>query len=124
MASSINLAQNKALNVDTIHYRDVNIVTNLNDESDETKQSKSLVFYCPHCDGTIVVDQNDVNCGIFRHGHYNGNDRNGLKKWQPLQPHETESNIIYLCDNDLINGCGKPIMLSSDKKQVFTCKYI
>jgi hypothetical protein len=122
MASS---SQYEITIVNQVHYRDVNIVTNLNNSDyNDNSPSKSLVFYCPHCDGTIVVDEKDVNCGIFRHGHYNGDDRNGLKKWQPLQPHETESNIIYLCDNNMINGCGKPIMLSSDKKQVFTCKYI
>ena len=81
-------------------------------------------FNCPHCDGAVQVDSKEVNCAIFRHGQYNDNPKNGNLKWQQMNPHESEAQTIYLADNKLIVGCGKPIMMCPDKTKVKTCNYI
>ncbi len=75
-------------------------------------------FNCPHCDGTIIVKCCEVNCHIFRHGVYKN------QPGQPINPHESEANVRFLTDSNLIYGCGKPIMLYSDKSIVFSCDYI
>jgi hypothetical protein len=76
-----------------------------------------LSFNCPHCDGMVIVREDEVNCSIFRHGIIK-------LTGEQMNPHESEAACIYLSDNNLINGCGKPIMMNSDKSTVFTCNYI
>jgi hypothetical protein len=72
-------------------------------------------FQCPHCNVTIQVAHNQVNCKIFRCGVYKGND-------QPIPPHSSKQECDRLVQNNLINGCGKPFKF--DGKNVTICGYI
>ncbi len=39
-------------------------------EKNITKISNGYMFDCPHCSAPIQVNENEVNCRIFRHGQY------------------------------------------------------
>lgn len=59
---------------------------------------------CPHCDGSIVVLSNEINCGIFRHGIIKTTN-------MQMNPHETKEICDRLFTNGEIYGCGKPFRL-------------
>ena len=65
------------------------------------------VFNCPHCDCSIQVLRNEVNCAIFRHG---------VRKtsFQPLNPHESRAVCENLAATDALFGCGQPFRLIKD----------
>jgi hypothetical protein len=95
------------------HTRQVNII--------ESKfVGKCYSFHCPHCDGMIYVMAHEVACRIFRHGVYSQGPNSG----EPINPHESKINIDKLVDEGKIRGCGKPIQMTEDYKQVKTCDYI
>lgn len=86
-----------------------------------TLECKSMyMFNCPNCDGTIIVQINEVNCLIFRHGVYS----QGHKIGQPINPHETKENIDKMVDEKLIDGCGKPIQMNQNHTKVYSCSYV
>jgi hypothetical protein len=72
---------------------------------------------CPHCNGTIIIEE--LNCKIFRHAilKENGNQIN------PHAPKEECENYI---EKDLIYGCGKPfnVVFKDDKYVAEICDYI
>jgi hypothetical protein len=72
---------------------------------------------CPHCNGTIIIEE--LNCRIFRHAvlKENGNQIN------PHAPKEECENYI---EKDMIYGCGKPfIVVNKDDKYIAEiCDYI
>lgn len=78
-------------------------------------------FECPHCDTLIIVNQNDLNCHIFRHAVYKHN-------MEPINPHASKSECDYLLDHDLIYGCSKPFKLEKNEDtnqyQAVICDYI
>ena len=76
------------------------------------------MFSCPHCDGTVTVCENQVNCTIFRHGVY----KSGKRKKQPVSPHTPKAECDRLACEGLIHGCGKPFKF--DGKKVTICGYI
>lgn len=84
---------------------------------------KCYHFNCPNCDGGIYVMEHEIACKIFRHGVYS-QDFGQCKSGHPINPHETKEVIDKLVDEKLIRGCGKPIKMSDDYKQVSTCDYI
>ena len=58
-----------------------------------------ILFVCPHCNGTVLVEQ--LNCQIFRHGI--------LKETgQQINPHLKKSDCDLLFESGRIYGCGKP----------------
>jgi predicted RNA-binding Zn-ribbon protein involved in translation (DUF1610 family) len=104
-----------------VHERKVEVIE-LEDYENEVKgqvnmYSSLLSFNCPNCDGLVIVKENEVNCAIFRHGVIK-------LTGEQMNPHESEASCMYLADNNLINGCGKPIMMNSDRTKVFTCNYV
>ena len=61
-------------------------------------------FYCvncPHCNGSIIILHNEINCRIFRHGAYREN-------MQPIPPHASKVECDSLVAENRIVGCGKP----------------
>lgn len=56
---------------------------------------------CPHCNGSIIIPYNEVNCRIFRHGAY-------IADMQPVQPHASKEECDRLVAENKIVGCGKP----------------
>ena len=78
-----------------------------------------LIFYCPWCNGTIVVKQNELNCKIFRHGMYKNNGKQ-------MDPHLSKQLCDEAIENDLIHGCGKPFRVTGSGDDLITekCDYI
>jgi hypothetical protein len=56
---------------------------------------------CPHCNGVILVQKNELNCKIFRHAVYKHN-------MEQINPHSTKEECENLLGDDKIFGCGKP----------------
>ena len=76
---------------------------------------------CPNCDNLFVVNNNELNCMIFRHGVY----KNNMK---PINPHLSKEKCDLLIKRNLIYGCGKPFKLfniNNDNTFVsIKCNYI
>ena len=67
-------------------------------------ENNSYVFSCPHCDGTVQVNQNEVNCQIFRHGIMKSDGTQ-------VNPHLSKEQCEQLFDQNLVPGCCKPFRL-------------
>jgi hypothetical protein len=78
-----------------------------------------LIFACPHCDGTILVQRSEINCQIFRHGIY----RNGGEQ---INPHASKIECDRLYNDELVYGCAKPFKLEIEdgKWKIIVCDYI
>ena len=78
-----------------------------------------VVLKCKHCDENFIVNKNDFNCRILRHGVFKSN-------LQPIPPHESKENCDRLFNNNLIYGCGKPLIITEKNKEfdVEICNYI
>ena len=71
------------------------------------------IIECPHCACLVEIEQ--VNCQIFRHGAYKKN----LKQ---IPPHLPKEKCIELATTNQIYGCGKPFRF--DGHNVSICDYI
>ncbi len=81
-----------------------------------------LVFNCPHCSDQLVIDRQDINCAIFRHGVFKAT-------YEQMNPHETKENCDALVAQELIYGCGKPFKLEQlpddpHNYNIIVCDYI
>jgi hypothetical protein len=82
-----------------------------------------MEFYqlqCPHCQGSVIVCPNELNCRIFRHGVYinNGN---------PIPPHSSKEECDRLFHQGLIMGCGRPfrVITQEDGSELaVVCDYL
>jgi hypothetical protein len=75
---------------------------------------------CPHCEGTIIVQTNELNCRIFRHGVF-------LANGEPIPPHSPQTECERLVSENLIVGCGKPFQVvhqEDGSEQAVACDYI
>jgi len=75
---------------------------------------------CPHCQGTVIVQQNELNCRIFRHGVY-------LSTSEPIPPHTHKAECDRLVEQNLIAGCGKPFQVvhqEDGSELAVLCDYI
>jgi len=86
------------------------------------KEENIYLFQCPHCDGTIIVNTNEVNCQIFRHGILKANG-------DQVNPHSSKGDCDYFTNNDMIYGCGRPFRFFKDNENlnwnyVDICDYI
>lgn len=72
-------------------------------------------FACPHCGGGVVVESNQVNCGIYRHGIVKATGAQ-------VPPHERREVCERLAREGLIVGCGRPFRF--DGSSVAACGYI
>ena len=78
------------------------------------------IFYCPHCQGTVIVQRNELNCRIFRHGSYKTNG-------EPIPPHTSKEECDRLSEQNLIMGCGKPFRIVQQEdgtELAVICDYI
>ena len=80
-----------------------------------------FTFECPHCQGQVIVGQNEINCGIFRHGVYKSN-------LHPIHPHLPKHKCDRLVSSGLIYGCAKPFRVSviqpNNEIKIEICDYI
>lgn len=76
-------------------------------------------FNCPHCDRSIEVLKNQVNCRIFRCGILKSN-------FKQIGPHTKKVECDRLKENDLIFGCGKPFkfVTNNGTNSIEICGYI
>jgi len=77
------------------------------------------VFVCKHCNENFIINLKDFNCKILRHGVYKSN-------LQHINPHESKINCDNLVNNNLIYGCGKPLLIvqKDNEYDVEICDYI
>lgn len=77
------------------------------------------VFKCLHCNDDFIINRNDFNCMILRHGSY-------INNMQPIHPHLNKFECDKLVDNSVIYGCGKPLRIINinDTFTVEICDYI
>lgn len=76
----------------------------------------SYLISCPHCDITIEIPHNWLNCKIFRCGVYR---KPGSP---PIDPHTPEAECKRLVAENLIWGCGSPFRFNGTT--VEKCEYI
>jgi hypothetical protein len=78
-----------------------------------------IIIQCPNCLEFIIININEINCGIFRHAVYKNN-------MISINPHETKINIEKMINNDEIYGCGKPFKIIKNKNKylAINCEYI
>jgi hypothetical protein len=62
-----------------------------------------LIVTCPHCGDDIFIMKKEINCTIFRHGVL----KTTLKQ---IDPHSPKDICDRLKADDLIYGCGKPVI--------------
>lgn len=74
-----------------------------------------MIYICPHCNDYIIVDNKDINCGIFRHAVY----KNTLIQ---VSPHLEEELCNKLITENKVYGCCKPFKIINDKAEI--CEYI
>ena len=80
-----------------------------------------LNFICPHpdCGLPVIVDPNEINCAIFRHGVCK---KSGLQ----IPPHAPKVFCDKVFNDGLIYGCGKPFKLVKKDENIIAeiCDYI
>jgi hypothetical protein len=76
----------------------------------------AFLIQCPHCNASVVVFKNEVNCTIFRHGVYKNNG-------QQLNPHLSKKECDRVSENGEIYGCGKPFKFNGTSSPEI-CDYI
>lgn len=77
--------------------------------------SNILYFKCPHCQENIIIYDNEINCGIFRHAVYKSN-------YQQVEPHLPKEQCDNLIKSDLVYGCAKPFRIENNIISI--CDYI
>ena len=75
-----------------------------------------IIINCPHCNCSILIYENEINCRIFRHGVYK--DTN-----EPVNPHLDKVSCENLSDSGRIFGCCKPFRLNNENIPEI-CEYI
>jgi len=78
-----------------------------------------MIFLCPHCTEYLSINEEDIACAIFRHGHY-------LSNYQQINPHASKEECESLLAQGKIAGCGKPFKLyrELDVWNIAVCDYI
>ena len=76
-------------------------------------------FLCPHCGGSVIVHQNELNCRIFRHGVYQAT-------MQQMNTHTPKEECERLAATGQIVGCGKPFQVVEQDGEFVAviCDYI
>lgn len=69
---------------------------------------------CPHCNGMILIKENEINCGIFRHAQWKDEKKGSFSPHSPK--HICDSSV----ENNEIYGCGKPFKIQYSKKEITT----
>lgn len=74
---------------------------------------------CPHCEGVFLISQQEINCGIVRHG---GNPVTN----QQVPPHASEEECKRYSKMPGFHGCFKPVRIIRTKDEIYTekCDYI
>ena len=78
-----------------------------------------LEFECPHCKQIVIVNTNELNCGIFRHAVL-------IKTGKQIDPHANEKICENYIKKQKIYGCGKPYQVIKEEGnyKAIICDYI
>ncbi len=79
-----------------------------------------LIFRCPSCNGHIIVNKNEINCSIFRHGILKSTG-------EQINPHLSKQECDRLYASNCIYGCARPFRITfkdGDSYSVVECDYI
>lgn len=85
------------------------------------------IFQCPHCEAYVQVEQNQVNCTIFRHGYFYETDGAGnIHLTMQVNPHAPKEECDKLVAEGKVQGCCKPFRMvkNGDSYVVTVCDYI
>ena len=95
-----------------------NFGTDITEETRRNQQENTMDIFakCPHCNMLVVINRNEVNCRIFRHGTFKST-------MQQIDPHLPKAECDKLVIQGEIYGCGKPFKLL-DTDQAIKCEYI
>lgn len=63
-----------------------------------------IEFMCPNCFNKFIINENDFNCCIIRHGVLKST-------MEPINPHATKEQCDFFVNNDLIYGCAIPLKI-------------
>lgn len=63
-----------------------------------------IILECPHCKGTIVVNEKQINCAIFRHAILKSNGKQ-------VDPHLKKDKCDELVSANKVIGCCKPFRM-------------
>lgn len=61
-------------------------------------------FLCPHCQLSIIVFKNELNCKIFRHAIFKDS-------YKQVDPHLSKDQCDYLLHTNKVFGCAKPFQI-------------
>lgn len=77
-----------------------------------------MFLKCPNCDEFVEIQEEEINCGIFRHATY--------KNMEPVNPHLPERECGELVSAGEIYGCCMPFQcIKIDNEYVLKkCDYI
>ncbi len=74
------------------------------------------IFQCPWCEGCVIVEPQNIACGIFRHAVYKEN-------CLPINPHMPKDHCDQLLTDNRVYGCTKPFRIVSNEYAI-ECDYI
>jgi hypothetical protein len=74
-----------------------------------------LILICPHCLDNIIINENDLNCCIFRHAIYK-------KNFNQISPHTSEEKCNRLITKNKVFGCAKPSKYVNNRLEI--CDYL
>lgn len=74
-----------------------------------------IIVSCPHCNESILIYKNEINCRIFRHAVY--------KNGENVNPHLPKEECDKLVLTDKVYGCCKPFRLNEQNIPEI-CEYI
>lgn len=88
--------------------------------------NKIYTLECPHCYGTIQIQENQINCSIFRHAIWKDPQKEAKT---PFNPHAPKKECDRALQNGEILGCGKPfkfkyINKTTRKGELIACDYV
>ena len=90
------------------------------------QKSHLYIFHCPNCGGIVEVEENQLNCRIFRHGFFFVKNGEQLILTNQMNPHESKEVCDRLVHEGKVVGCAKPFRVvdRGETKVVETCGYI
>jgi len=75
-----------------------------------------FIVNCPHCNESIIIYRNEINCRIFRHAVFRASG-------EPVNPHLPQQDCERLVASSEVYGCCKPFLLNADNVPEI-CYYI
>lgn len=79
-------------------------------------EEKYIVVVCPSCKETILIDTNQIRCGIFRHAVF----KDTMK---PVHPHLSQKKCEALVKKKRVIGCCKPFRITPEYEAI-ACDYL